>query len=94
MDTITVPMMQVCVAFEVGGCTDKVKSIGNDICKAFPLITKPERPGDLPPHMTIFTGSLPVWDLRMAVARVMAQVLPFSRGIFARARQCSTDPNS
>ncbi len=81
MDKYTIPMVDVCVAFEVMGCTEQIGLIGVEIRKAFPLITKPERFGGLPPHMTIFTGQVPVWDLQMATARVMAQVLPFSHGI-------------
>ena len=81
MDKDTLPMVDVCVAFEVVGCTKQIESIGDGIREAFPLITKPKKLGGLPLHMTIFTGQVPVWDLQMAVARVMAQVLPFSRGI-------------
>lgn len=76
-----VPKVQVCVVFEVGGCTDKVMGIARDIRDAFPMLAIPEKSGALPPHMTILTGTVPVWDLQMAVARVLAEALPFSRSV-------------
>lgn len=72
------PKVQICAILEVRDGVDLIEGVERSIRDAFPSLTLPRKPGALPPHMTILTGSAQLDRLHTIATRIMEQAVPFS----------------